>query len=81
MLSQRTWRFEFAGNPEVEGTNNRAERALRPMVVARKIFGGNRSGRGAKVFEILASVVRTLRLRGQSLVAHGPGHPSLASLG
>ena len=81
LLAQRAWLFEFVVNPEVEGTNNRAERALRPMVVSRKIFGGNRTGRGAKVFEVLASVVQTLRLRGQSLIRHGPGHLRLASYG
>lgn len=81
LLAQRAWLFEFVVNPEVEGTNNRAERALRPMVVARKIFGGNRSRRGAKVFEVLASVVQTLRLRGQDLMRHGPGHLRLASYG
>ncbi len=81
VLSQRAWLFEFVVNPEVEGTNNRAERALRPMVVARKIFGGSRSRRGAKVFEVLASVVQSLRLRGQGLMRHGPGHLQLAPYG
>ena len=81
VLSQRAWLFEFVLNPEVEGTNNRAERALRPMVVARKISGGSRSWRGGKVFEILASVVQTLRLRGQGLVRHGPGHLGLVPFG
>jgi transposase len=81
VLSQRGWLFEFVVNPEVEGTNNRAERALRPMVVSRKIFGGNRSGRGARVFEVLASIVQTLRLRGQDLLQHGPGHLGLARFG
>jgi transposase len=81
VLAQRAWLFEFVVNPEVDGTNNRAERALRPMIVARKIFGGDRSRRGARVFEILASVVQTLRLRGQNLMNHGPGHLRWASYG
>ncbi len=81
VLSQRAWLFEFVVSSEVEGTNNRAERALRPMVVARKIFGGSRSPRGAKVFEVLASVVQTLQLRGQSLMVHGPGHLGLTAYG
>lgn len=81
VLRLRPWLFEFVVNPEVEATNNRAERALRPMVVARKISGGNRSERGGRVFEVLASVVQTLRLRGQDLMRHGPGHLSLASTG
>ena len=74
LLAQRAWLFAFVEDPQVEGTNHRAERAIRSMVVARKIFGGNRSARGARVFEVLASVVQTLRLRGQDLMRHGPGH-------
>lgn len=81
ILSLRAWLFEFVLNPAVEGTNNRAERALRPMVVARKIWGGSRSWRGGKVFEILASVVHTLQARGQDLVRHGPSHLTLVPFG
>jgi hypothetical protein len=81
ILRLRPWLFEFVVNPEVEATNNRAERALRPMVVARKISGGNRTERGGRVFEVLATVVQTLRLRGQQLMRHGPGHLGLASFG
>jgi transposase len=63
--------FVFVKNPDVESTNNRAERALRHPVVARKIMGGSRSERGAKIYEILISVWRTLMLRGQELITHG----------
>jgi transposase len=44
-------------------TNWRAEQALRPAVVNRKVSGGNRSPRGAATQPILASVVHTARLR------------------
>jgi len=64
--------FQFVKNPEVEGTNNRAERALRPHVIARKISGGSKSPKGAKIYEILISVHYTLFLRKQNLLAHGP---------
>ncbi|MGI0140306.1 MAG: hypothetical protein ACREBT_04050, partial [Thermoplasmata archaeon] len=55
---------------------NRAERALRPLVVARKISGGSRSWSGAKVTAVLASVIQTLRLRGQQFIKDGPGYLS-----
>jgi transposase len=48
----------------VEPTNNRAERALRPAVIARKISCGNRSDRGRRCWEILASVAQTCHQRG-----------------
>lgn len=40
--------------------NNTAERALRPQVVMRKIFGGSRSIAGAKAHEVNSSVIATL---------------------
>ena len=64
--------FHFVKNPEVEGTNNRAERALRPHVIARKISGGSKSPKGAKIYETLISVHYTLHIRKQNLLAHGP---------
>lgn len=56
--------FKFLHDPSAEPTNNRAERELRYAVVIRKIWGGNRSWRSARTFEILASVRRTCQLRG-----------------
>ena len=40
--------FTFVAVPGVAPTNNAAERALRPLVIARKISGGTRSARGAR---------------------------------
>ena len=51
--------FAFLWAPEVDATNWRAEQAIRPAVVARKVCGGNRTDRGATTQEILATVVRT----------------------
>ena len=51
--------FAFLWAPEVEATNWRAEHAIRPAVVNRKICGGNRTPRGAQTQQILASVIRT----------------------
>jgi hypothetical protein len=39
--------------------NNTAERAIRPQVVMRKIFGGSRSPSGAKAHEVNTSVIET----------------------
>ena len=39
--------FTFLCNPAVDATNWRAEQAIRPAVVTRKVCGGNRSWRGA----------------------------------
>ena len=46
------------------GTNNAAERALRPAVVARKISGGSRSEKGARATAVLLSVLRTAMQQG-----------------
>jgi transposase len=55
--------FGFLFDPTVDATNWRAEQALRPAVVNRKVSGGNRSPRGAETQQVLSSVVQTARLR------------------
>ena len=50
-------------DPSIEATNWRAEQAIRPAVVTRKVCGGNRTRRGADTQQVLASVVRTARQR------------------
>lgn len=61
--------FTFVACPGVDGTNNVAERALRPYVVKRKISGGHRSWAGARKHEVLMSVLETCRLRGLDFLA------------
>ena len=52
--------FTFLFEPSlIDATNWRAEQALRPAVVTRKVCGGNRSPHGATTQQVLASVVRT----------------------
>ena len=58
----------FLHKPQVEGTNNTAERALRPAVVMRKITGGSRGADSAKAWAILASVMRTAEQQGHDLM-------------
>lgn len=56
--------FSFLFDLSLDATNWRAEQALRPAVVTRKMAGGgNRSLRGAATQEVLASVLRTAHLR------------------
>jgi transposase len=55
------WTFLF--DPTIDATNWRAEHAIRPAVVTRKVCGGNRSWAGADSQQILASVIRTASQR------------------
>lgn len=54
----------FLGDPAIDATNWRAEHAIRPAVVTRKVCGGNRTVRGAQTQQVLASVLRTADQRG-----------------
>ncbi len=57
--------FSFLVDPNLDATNWRAEQALRPAIVTRKMCGGgNRSPRGAETQHVLASMLRTAHQRG-----------------
>ena len=58
----------FLHDTKVDGTNNAAERALRPAVVMRKITGGSRSESGAQAWAILASIMRTAEQQGLAVI-------------
>ena len=61
--------LRFLDDPSIEPTNNRAERALRPAVIARKVSQCSKNTRGADAFAAFTSVLRTLARSGdQSLV-------------
>jgi transposase len=92
-LSEHLWRhlsewFSFLDHPEVEPTNWEGEQALRPAVVNRKVWGGNRTWVGARAQEVLMSVLGTCLRRGraplefvhQTLCAFGNPHLSRPSL-
>ena len=51
----------FLTEEGVEPTNNRAERDLRPAVIARKVSHCSRNERGARAFEAFTSVLQTIR--------------------
>jgi transposase len=56
--------YDLAAEP----TNNRAERSLRPAVIARKISCGNKTDRGRLTWQILASLAATCAQRGHDLI-------------
>ena len=51
--------FTFLRCPGIDATNWRAEQAIRPAVVNRKVWGGNRTPAGARAQSILMTVLRT----------------------
>ena len=53
----------FLYEPDIEATNWPAEQAIRPLVVNRKVFGGNRTPAGGHAQEVLGSVFATLAQR------------------
>jgi transposase len=50
-------------------TNNDAERAIRPLVITRKISGGSRSTLGAKTHAVNMSIIETINKRKQPLLS------------
>src|SRR6202040_3066355 len=63
------WLFTFLHCPGLDATNNAAERAIRGMVIARKVWGGNRTWEGARTQQILVSVLRTCWQQGKDAFA------------
>jgi hypothetical protein len=53
----------------VDPTNNCAERAIRPAVVARKISCGNKTDRGSRTTEILTSLLATAHQQARDFLA------------
>ena len=56
--------FWFLIDPTIDATNWRAEQAIRPAVVNRKVWGGNRTWSGARAQAVLTSLWVTLEQRG-----------------
>lgn len=61
----------FLYHDGVEGTNNRAERAIRKAVLQRKVNGGHRSWAGAQTYAILLSVLVSCDLQERDFVQVG----------
>ncbi len=68
MIKHRDHLFTFLDHDAVQPTNNAAERALRPAVIARKLSAGNRSPTGSQTHSILASLAQTARQNGRDFV-------------
>lgn len=60
--------FTFLTDPVLEATNWQAEQAIRPAVVNRKVWGGNRTAAGAQAQSIVMSVLETCRRHSRSVV-------------
>lgn len=52
--------LRFLEDPQIEPTNNRAERVLRPAVIARKVSQCSKNASGAYARAAFTSVIRTL---------------------
>jgi transposase len=55
--------FAYLRHPDMAATNYRGEQSIRPAVVNRKVWGGNRTWRGAWVQAVIMSVIGTCILR------------------
>jgi transposase len=62
---EQPWLFTFLHCFGLDATNNAAERAIRGMVIARKVWGGSRTWEGARTHQILTSVLRTCWQQGK----------------
>jgi len=80
LLNELGWHHDrgnllrFLDDPRIEPTNNRAERALRPAVIARKVSQCSKTARGANAFAAFTSVVRTLAKTGTGALVDGLLH-------
>jgi hypothetical protein len=63
--------LRFLHNPAIEPTNNRAERALRPAVIARKVSQCSKTQRGADAFAAFTTVIRTIAKKANTSIAQG----------
>lgn len=69
LLNELGWHHDrgnllrFLVEPEIEPTNNRAERMLRPAVIARKISHCSKNEAGAHAHAMFTSIIETLRRR------------------
>jgi len=61
---QRGDLLRFLAEPEVEPTNNRVERVLRPAVIARKVSHCSKTWPGAHALAAFTSIIQTLLKKG-----------------
>jgi len=61
--------FAYLRHPGMDATNYLGEQAVRPAVVNRKVWGGNRTWLGAHAQSVLTSVIRTCLQRGIDILS------------
>ncbi len=64
LYANQHYLFAFLKDPALDATNHKAEQAIRPAVVNRKVWGGNRTPVGGEAQSILLSVLGTAAKRG-----------------
>jgi transposase len=76
LAHEQPYLFTFLYCPGLDATNHEAERAIRWMVIARKVWGGNRTWAGAQTQQALVSVLRTCWQQDKDPLAgnRDPGH-------
>jgi len=65
LIQHKNELFTFLSHPEVEPTNNFAERQLRPSVISRKLSFGNKTKEGADRHAVMMSLIQTAKLQGK----------------
>jgi transposase len=78
LFKQRNHLLGCLYEPAAEPTNNRAERALRPAVIARKLSCGNKTPHGRDTWQILASLGATYHQQAKDFIQYLASHLSLA---
>lgn len=66
--------LRFLEDPRIPPTNNAAERALRPAVIARKVSHCSKNERGAAAYAAFVSVLRTLAKSSSDRMIEGLSH-------
>lgn len=70
LAKHRRQLFTFLRHEGIDATNHQAEQALRPAVVNRKVWGGNRTAVGAVAQAILMTVLFTARKNAHSVLGY-----------
>ncbi len=70
LAKHRRQLFTFLRHEGLDATNHQAEQAIRPAVVNRKVWGGNRTQVGAIAQAVLMSVLFTARKNGYSVLCY-----------
>ena len=67
---KKEWLLGFVMDPDVEPTNNRAERALRSSLIYRKVSGGSGSVRGAEIYTRIYYIYYPTKLGGKNFIVN-----------